>query len=190
MSLILFNKLNVKNKRRIINIVSGNYPYEDIEDIYNFFLNEIFESNTKYFIRKDKHSLVGLGYKIDNYAVYLYWPFIYSKDKYLGQHKNPFFRVEEIDIQNFINIYKSIIDYKNKKIFACSSNYGMEKVIKDIFLNHLGLFEKEIPQESYWGEKYKNFIDIKNDSVNYQQVDEIKKVIRQNPQEKIYVLSN
>lgn len=190
MSLILFNNLNAKNRRRIINIVSGNYPYEDVEDVYNFFLNEVFESDTKYYIKKDKHSLVGLGYKTDGDNIHLYWPFIYSKQKYLGQHKNSFFKIESADVQNFISIYESIIDYRNKKIFAYSSDYGMEKVIKDICLNNLGLFEKEITQESYWGDKYKNIIDVKNDFVNYKQVDETKKLIRQNPQEKIYVLSN
>lgn len=189
MNSISFKKLNEKNKRKILNIVSGNYPYENIDDSYKFFLKDLYENDLEYYIRYEKKSLVGMGYGINEEYIDLYWPFIKSNRKYLGQHKPPFFEISNQDIENFKKLYLEIMKPLNKKIFAYASDYGMEKQIKMILLE-MGFKQEKVTQEMYWGEKYKNIIDVKNDSRNYKNMNESMKIIRQNPDEEIYLLSN
>lgn len=189
MNSISFKKLNNKNKRKILNIISGNYPYENIDDSYKFFLQDIYQDNIEYYIRYENKSLVGIGYGINESYIDLYWPFIKSDKKYLGQHKPPFFDIENKDVINFKRLYLEVIKPIGKKAFAYSSDYGMEKQIKDIMLE-LGFKEERVTQEAYWKDKYKNIVDVKNDVKNYKSMNESMKIIRQNPEEKIYVLSN
>ena len=133
MSLISFKNLNKKNQRKIINIISSYYPYENIDDIYSFFLKQIYELNCFYFISKLKTSLVGVGYKIYYNEIHLYWPFIFSKNKYLGQHEPSHFLIcKKNDIDNFIKLYNSTIGVLDKTKFIYLSNYGMEKEITNI----------------------------------------------------------
>ena len=189
MNLISFKHLNTASKRKIINIVSSNYPYEDIDDIYKFFLHDLFEYNIEYYIRIKKRSLVGIGYRTNKHSVDLYWPFIYSKDRYLGQHTSPFFNIDSLDIESFIELYNLTIKPISKKVFAYSSDYGMEKEIKNILIN-MGFNQQEITQQLYWGDKYKHIVDVKNDDINYSSLGDAVKSIRQDPNEKIYILSN
>jgi hypothetical protein len=189
MNLISFKKLNNRNKIRIVNIVSSNYPYENIDDIYKFFLLDVYNKNIEYFIRTQEKSLVGIGYEIRDECLDLYWPFIKSQEKYLGQHKLPSFKINTIDVNNFKNLYEESVRPLEKKVFAYSSNYGMEKEIKNLLVE-LGLNSKKITQEDYWGEKYQNITDVKNDKINYKNLNNEMKIIRQNPEEEIYVLSN
>lgn len=186
MNLILANELSLKNRIRIINAVSKLYPYENVDHIYNFFIETIFDKDVKYILSNVKGNLYGIGI---NKEGQLSWPLIPVNQKYFGNHKP-----SQIDCpDNIIEIYKKflvkVLDTNNQlKIYL--SNYGIEELLGRIFLE-LNFKKYLVSHLDYFGEAAtKSLGSIKDDKINYQQASDFLKKIRNNPEEKIYIYAN
>ena len=186
MNLILANKFSLRNRIRIVNAVSKLYPYENIDYIYNFFIDAIFENDIKYILSNIDKNLYGIG--IDKEGQ-LSWPLIPVINKYFGNHK-----FSEIDCpENIIQTYKkfllNVLDgRKELKIYL--SNYGIEELIGKILLE-LNFKRYLISHLDYFGEAAtKSLRSIRDDKINYQEASDILRIVRNNPEEKIYIYAN
>jgi len=77
MNLISFKNLNIRNKLRIINRISEYYPYENINHIYQYFLEDMNLDNVNYYLINRNNMIHGVGIYTEGYQNYLCWPLIF-----------------------------------------------------------------------------------------------------------------
>jgi len=188
MNLISFKKLNLKNKMRIVNLISQYYPYEDIGEIYGFFLNDLKSKKNNYFITSIKRKLYGIGFCKSKKSL-LYWPLIPLDKKYFGNHKTPKCECKEEYKANYENFLNTVLE-KNKTYAIILSNYGIENIIADIFIKKLSYNKYLSSHTDYYGDAAKYFKSISNDRLNYKNASPELKSIRNNFEERIYVYTN
>lgn len=188
MNLILFKNLNLKNKMRVVNLISQYYPYEDINNIYNYFLVELETYDANYIITSVNKRIYGIG--LDKTSeTYLYWPILPLDKKYFGNHAAASYFCSE-EYKNNFKLFLSKIISNGTIYYAFLSTYGIENIFGDIFENAFNFKKRLSSKEEYWGGGATFLQNIREDNLNYKNVTEELRTVRDNPREEIYVYTN
>lgn len=189
MNLISFKNLNIRNKLRIINRISEYYPYENINHIYQYFLEDMNLDNVNYYLINRNNMIHGVGIYTEGYQNYLCWPLIFLDHKYFGNHKKCSYILNKKSEDDF-TVLLSVILQKQDTYSIFLSNYGIEEIIGNILEKVFNFKKYETSKESYFGHSVELLENIKHDQLNYRDANKDLQIIRNNPEEKIYVYTN